>query len=123
MPLLVVVAIAVVYLLMLINTNQVILDVEDIMRSNVPMEITRGRPTHRYNRQDEHDVRTVSYYVRIDRRFVLHDFSNGYMWIKYYREGYDNEGNRMYGSWGIPARWKIQKIGGEWEIVEIFEDP
>jgi hypothetical protein len=119
----IVLLLVVIYTFMLISTNQIVRDVENVMRSNVAMELTEGLPIHMYNRQNEHGIRTFSYYVKINRIFVLHNFNEGYMWIRYWRKGYDSEGNVMFGSSDIPARWRIQKTNGNWEIIEIIEKP
>ena len=119
--LLVTLAIITIYLVILINTNQVIRHVENVMRSNIAKDLTMGLPIDMYNRQGHLDLGAVSYEVKISRVFVIHNFFNGYMWVRYTREGFDSDGNRVYGSWKIPSRWKIQKQNGKWEIIDIFE--
>ena len=117
------IVIATAYLIMLLNTNQIIRDVKAIMNSTIPKELTEGLPVDMYNRQGVSDLGAVSHYVEIDRVLVLHNFFSGYMWVRYTCEGFDIYGNRVHGSWQIPALWQIKRIDGKWEIVEIFEDP
>ena len=110
-----------VYIVMFISTNSVIHDVENIMYGNVKKSFTENSPVSAYNRKD--DFGTTSVNVEIKRIFVLHNFFDGYMWVNYTCEGFDNEGNRTYGDWKVPARWKIHRENGKWKIVEIKEDP
>ena len=110
-----------VYILMLMSTNSVVKDAENVMLGNVEKSITDGTPLSAYNRKG--DFNTVSVDVRITRRFVLHNFFNGYVWIKYTCQGFDADGNRTYGSWNISSRWKIHWESGKWEIVKINENP
>ncbi len=51
------------------------------------------------------------------------DGNNGYLWVHYYREGYDKNGDCTCGAWGIKSRWTIKKIDGEWVVTDILEHP
>lgn len=106
------------YLLLLISTNSVVEYVESVYKGAVPRDelpaclesydITENRPY-----LSEVDV-------TITRRFVLHNFSEGYMWVKYSVEGHTSDGSLGYGE-VTSARWTIQRAGNGWEIVDVKE--
>jgi len=109
------------YFAMLIDTNSVIDDVKNIMHGNVEESAIDNSPLRTYYRRG--DLRTVSVDANITRKFVLHNFSDGYIWVKYTCEGFDSKGSKTYGSWEIPSRWKIHKENGKWKVIEIKERP
>lgn len=104
------------YLLLLISTNSVVEYVESVFKGAVPRDelpaclesydITENRP-----HLSEVDV-------TITRKFVLHNFSEGYMWVKYTVLGHTSDGSPGYGE-VTTSRWKIQKSEDGWEVVEI----
>lgn len=48
----------------------------------------------------------------------------GYMWVYYSREGLDETGETVTGSWNIPTLWRIGKgWDGHWAVKEITESP
>lgn len=104
------------YLLLLISTNSVVEYVEAVFKGAVPRDelpaclesydITESRPS------------LAEVDVTITRRFVLHNFSEGYMWVKYAVEGHTSDGSPGYGE-VTTSRWRIERAGNGWEIVEI----
>ena len=94
------------YLLLLVSTNSVVEYVESVFKGAVPRDelpaclesydITENQPY-----LSEVDV-------TITRRFVLHNFSEGYMWVKITVEGHTSDGSPGYGE-VTTSRWKIQK--------------
>lgn len=104
------------YLLLLVSTNSVVEYVESVFKGAVPRDelpaclesydITENQPY-----LSEVDV-------TITRRFVLHNFSEGYMWVKFTVEGHTSDGSPGYGE-VTTSRWKIQKSEDGWEVVEI----
>lgn len=104
------------YLLLLVSTNSVVEYVESVFKGAVPRDelpaclesydITENRPY-----LSEVDV-------TITRRFVLHNFSEGYMWVKFTVEGHASDGRPGYGE-VTTSRWKIKKSEDGWEVVEI----
>lgn len=48
---------------------------------------------------------------------------SGYLWIKYFQEGYDETGERTTGSWECKSRWSLEKINGEWVVTDVLEHP
>ena len=50
--------------------------------------------------------------------------ADGYLWVEYSREAFDNEGRTVSGSWNIPSLWKVEKDDtGTWVVVQIKEHP
>lgn len=115
------VIILIMYLTIFLNTNSVVNNVENIMSGNVEKSITQNTPLDQYNRKG--DFGTVKVDVKLNRLFVLHNFNKGYMWMLYTYEGYDKDNNRTYGAWNILSKWKIEKINGKWEVVNIIGEP
>jgi len=119
----VVVVLVAIYLIMFFNTDPVMQYAKNVMEGNVPLKATAGLPVDRYNQNGGSSPETVSVKVELHRVFVLHDFSDGYMWVNYTQTGYDSKGNITYGSWHANSCWKIHKHNGKWEIVAIYEGP
>ncbi|MCM1024494.1 MAG: hypothetical protein NC395_10615 [Prevotella sp.] len=59
----------------------------------------------------------------IDLLTVKLDGGKGYLWVRYYHEGYDETGERATGAWEIKSRWELEKINGEWVVANILEHP
>lgn len=52
------------------------------------------------------------------------DSSSGTMWVYYYKEAYDENGDLLCGSWDIPSLWYLEKNKtGEWVVTGIKERP
>lgn len=50
--------------------------------------------------------------------------AEGYLWVCYSVEAFDNEGNTVSGSREIPSLWKVERNdAGEWVVVAIKEHP
>lgn len=113
-------AILIFYTVLLFDTNPIVREAKEVMLGNVEYSSTEGTPLHRYNRNNILENAKVNVHIR--RILVLHDFSDGYMWVKYTYETVRNDKNIYPGSSAI-SRWKIHKEYGKWEIVEIKEDP
>ena len=116
-----------IYSSIFMNTNSIKKDVIQVLSGEVDPEITVGRPMNKYNSKASlsyliPDERTKAN-VRIARLFVLHNFFNGYMWVRYTCEITSEDGTRIMGAWNVPAHWKIHRQNGKWEIVEIIEKP
>lgn len=61
--------------------------------------------------------------LKLQRVFAWHNFSKGILWIKYSVEIYNEQGERISGSWDVPVKLSIQKKDGEWIITHIDEAP
>lgn len=107
---------------MLIDTNSVFNYAKDVFLGKVPHDEVAGTPLSIY------DITKRDYITKVDleisRAFVFHNFTDGYMYVKYDHRGYDDSGELRYGSiaefprWDI---WKIHKENGKWKIVKIRE--
>lgn len=49
--------------------------------------------------------------------------NNGYIWVRYYSEAYDKNGEITSGSWNILSRWELEKVDGKWIVTSIIEPP
>ena len=111
-----------IYAIMLLNTNSLMKDVKSAFLCKTDLSETVGKPINRYNYQgyfDNEEVGKVNLFLC--RLFTLHNFRNGYIWAYYTVEAKNTEGKLITGSHRVPTKWKIEKINGKWEIVEIFE--
>ena len=109
------------YLGMFFSTNHLIEYVENVMLGNVLVEDTAGTPLERYNNRDIYENAQVQ--VSIIRLFTIHDFSNGYIWVKYTYETQKNDMGILVSTADVISRWKIKRENGVWKIVEIKENP
>ena len=110
-----------VYMIMFLNTNSLINEVRDVMKGNVPRAVTENTPLSMYNFSD--DLSNAEVDVSITRRFVLHNFFSGTMWVNYTYETTKNDLDLMPGAYKVPSCWKIRRENGKWKIVEIIEGP
>lgn len=110
------------YCIMLIDTNPLMDEVKNVFLGNVSREETRGEPIDRYNIRRRDDAVILSAEVSITRLFTIHNFREGYIWVRYAHKSESAQGSLM-GSGIILTKWKIKKENGKWSIVEIFEKP
>ena len=127
---LVVMVLILTYLLMLWNTNPVVDYVESVFKGEIPYEEVVNTPLRRYDttRYRNGSIRDGLADVEIDitRMFVIHNFFDGYMWVKYKNVGYDENGKILYCTseeFPFYSKWKIHRENGEWVIVDIQEHP
>ena len=113
--------ILIIYFIMFFSTNKLVNDVENIMLGRVPADVTEGKEIHRYNNSAVYLNAEVD--VSITRLFVVHNFSDGYMWVKYSYVTKKNDKDILPSSVNVISRWKIHRENGKWEIVEIVEEP
>ena len=106
---------------MFLNTNSVIRDVKEVMYGRISQSETDGTPLSRYNVKKWEPNAAVE--AKITRCFVLHNFFNGYMYVRYSYKGVDKDGNVLTASGPLFSRWKIHRENGGWKIVEIEEAP
>ena len=125
-----------IYAVMFLSTNQVLDDVKREMRTAGYYE--NG---NRSDIVDEHPIKRFNYTylkefglakkfkMKVWRRFVWHNFYDGYIWAAWYKEVYNENGECIDGggTWQSPiaSKWKIHRdsIFDKWEIVEIYERP
>ena len=105
-----------------LDTNSVMRYAKSVFRGEIALEEVVDSPMYmRYYPRNEPELDKVD--LNLYRIFVLHDFSDGYIWIKYDVAYIDSSGYEFSGSRNVPARWKIHKENGEWKVVEIKESP
>jgi hypothetical protein len=109
-----------VYIIMLIDTNDLMKEVKSVFLGKVPYSETKGKPISRYNTSSYSGTKISLSLIRL---FNFHNFSDGTIYIYYTVVVYDRDGEILYGSWRIPAKWKIHKENGQWLITDIIEDP
>ena len=110
------------YVVLFLNTNSVMRYAKAVFRGEIALEEVLDSPMYRhYYPKNEPELDKVD--LNIYRLFVWHNFSDGYIWVKYDEELMDSSGNILSGSWNVVSRWKIHKENGEWKVVEIKEAP
>ncbi|MDR2196683.1 MAG: hypothetical protein LBO07_01810 [Coriobacteriales bacterium] len=122
--------VAALYLAMLLDTNSLMRYMRSVFNGEVPLEETAGRPEDMYNPLFYFDDPQVTFELR--RVFVLHNFSDGYVWIRYSRviqspefdPTSENPDYDLLSSTGsTPSLWRIHKDEDGWHIVDIEERP
>ena len=108
------------YVVLFLNTNSVMRYAKAVFRGEIALEEVVDSPMWRYYPKNEPELDKVD--LNIYRTFVLHNFSDGYIWIKYDVARIDSSGYEFSGSRNRSARWKIHKENGEWKVVEIKQD-
>lgn len=110
------------YVVLFLNTNSVMRYAKLVFRGEIAVEEVVDSPMYmRYYPKNKPELDKVD--LNLHRTFVLHNFSDGYIWIKYDVAYIDSSGYEFSGSRNVPARWKIHKENGEWKVVEIKEAP
>jgi len=122
-----IVLVTTIYLAILISTNSLMREVESVFLLEVDRSVTEGRAIDLYNwvadSIDATDREVGEINLSLRRAWVWHNFRNGYIWAEYTHVVYDIDGNMVTGSWRVPTKWRIERMNGSWEIVEIFERP
>jgi len=116
--------IAIAYFAMFHDTDELMDEAKRILRKEASIEETEGRALHVYNSNKDKrydDVVTVN--VSLERVFVIHNFSDGYVFVVYNEEAYNASGKIKYGSLGATCFWKIHKENGKWDVVDVYEKP
>lgn len=110
------------YVVLFLNTNSVMRYAKAVFRGEIALEEVVDSPMYRhYYPKNEPELDKVD--LSIHRVFVLHNFSDGYIWVKYDVAHIDSSGYEYRGSRDILSRWKIHKENGEWKVVDIEEGP
>ena len=116
--------IVVVYMAMLLDTNDLMKEVRNAFSWKTERSETIGRPIDAYNGIKRANSETLGETkLTLIRLFTFHNFRDGYVWAYYTYYAYNAEGGLITGSVSITTKWKIHKENGKWEIIEIFEAP
>lgn len=114
-------ALLLLYAFIFFNTNTVIEDFVSCVKGD---NITKTlKNTELYNWYGKHDYPVNQSDIKIQRCFVVHNFSKGIMYVKYSFENYDENGNFRKGASNIKAKWYIQKQNNRWTVNKIQEKP
>ena len=116
--LVIIAVIGMVYLWMLFDTNSVIDDVLSVMNGSVDEQGIVGKMY-----SGSGFLKVARWNNTISRIFVVHNFSNGIMWVNYKRQGYEKNGDYYGISGNILSKWTIHKENGKWRIIKIDEAP
>lgn len=115
------------YILSLLSVSPIIRYVEDIFEGKVPKAETNNTHLTLYN--SYHDELQPNYEVEAKVRpiFAFKFWKKGTILVYYEYWVYDENGKRL---WGFaarfpepPSKWTIEKVDGEWKIVDIYESP
>lgn len=110
------------YIVLFLNTNSVMRYAKEVFRGEIALEEVVDSPMYRhYYPKNEPELYKVD--LNLYRTFVLHNFSDGYIGVKYDVAHIDSSGYEFSGSRNVSARWKIHRENGVWKVVEIEEDP
>ena len=102
------------------NTRPVITKVESIFKGEVPAAELAGSCLEEYNiTATRPEITEMD--IDVDTLFTIHNFSEGYMWVEFSCIAYNSAGEVAYGEIS-KARWEIEKIDGEWEVVAVRQN-
>lgn len=121
--LVIVVVLITLYALMWADTNSLITYVEGVFKGEVPYSEVMCTPMddHGYYKLNDDELTIKSVDIKITRRFVLHNFFDGVVYVKYTYYGYTETGET---SGEMPyAKWTIHKEDGQWKITDIVQGP
>ena len=116
---------AIIYIIMLFDTNSLIKTVKDNMNlkvnkiessNNLVWLYNSGRESYKH----EKALKTETFVFRL---FIIHNFKNGHMWVIYSNKVKNGDDKILYGSSLVLSHWKIHKENGEWQISAIYEEP
>lgn len=111
-----------IYLFMLKDTNNLIDDFEKCVSCYDVSESVRNSALYEYYYDNfQGEVKYAK--IKIYRKFVIHNFNKGLIWVKYSFEQYDTNNNKLRGSWDISSKWYIEKQNGQWVVTDIDERP
>lgn len=109
---------------MLHDTDSVAEDFVNCIAGNVTQETVENSELYRYyNRNELYDDEICSVTADVKRMFVWHNFRHGMMFVKYDCEAFDENGNHIYSSLNVHAKWYIEKRNSRWIVTEIEEKP
>lgn len=113
---------AVLYTIMFLNVKSLVDYVVGVSEGEIPYSEIEGTPLEFYAVIDGleayDDVKTVD--MEIKTCFTLHNFFEGYIFLKYDLTGYDKNGE-MVCYWEAAPKWHIKRIDGNWQILDIDE--
>ena len=112
------------YVIMLIDTNNLKTDFEDCILDKTTSIAVKNSELYRYyNRKELYD-NNISYVdADIRRLFVIHNFHTGVIYVSYFCQTFDDKGKMVYSSPDSHAKWYIKKKHGRWIVYDVDEKP
>lgn len=111
-----------IYIFMFTNTNSIFNYAKKVFLGEISMSsdeaLSRYSLTSFKSRTQIGNVE-----LKIRRNLVIHNFFDGYMFVKYSRIVYDTDGQLLTATANVNSIWKIHKTNGDWSITEIYESP
>ena len=107
---------------MILDTNSLFSEAKAIFKGEVEIESIDNMLLKRYCVLDHHPEATKIEY-KLTRLFAIHNYKDGYMWLRYTQTAYDKSGGLIYGAYNIPIKWQIHKEDGEWRVIFVWESP
>jgi hypothetical protein len=108
-----------VYFAMYSDTNQITEDIETLLKGNVEGKVSVYPEITRYDYSVPGEIITLSQ-AKVDRPLLIHDFSDGYMFVVYSGKVETEKGSGE-GSHNCKAIWRIHKEDGAWRIMDVYE--
>ena len=108
---------------MLWSTNSVIDDFKNCVSANEQAQEVKNTNLYMYYYFGDNFTDIVDTDIKIKRKFVLHNFNKGVMWINYTYYVYDDKGTCIKGSHDIDSKWYIKKVDSRWIVYDIDEAP
>ncbi|MDR2106254.1 MAG: hypothetical protein LBP24_02470 [Coriobacteriales bacterium] len=113
--------IAILYVVMFLDTNSLMRYMRGVSNGDMSLGETVGKPENIYNPLSYSDNPQVT--SKLQRVFVLHNYSDGYIWVRYSQAIRNQNSELLSDSPGIPSLWRIHKDESGWHIVDIDERP
>ena len=113
-------------ILSVVYVSPLISQVDMVFQGNVPVSETQNTPLALYNYSDR---MLPGYQVNSSVKcvFAFHNFQRGYVWVRYEYWVFDEDGQLQFGFANrfpvSPSRWTVEKVDGEWRILDIVEEP
>ena len=113
------------FIVMLISTNELMAFAKSVFLGKYDKECAQNKLLQqRYDIISSHQSsHIVNVELTLNRIFILHNFSNGYVWVRYTCKYMDSNNETICSALGIYSKWIIQKQNGVWEVVKIYEKP
>lgn len=108
------------YIISFVNTNSVIYDFKNCVSKQIITNTALDAYIGCYN---EEKGPVTSSKIEIHRRFVIHNFNKGIMYVKYSYKLYNKDGVIIGGAHNIPSTWFIEKNNEHWLVKKIKEKP
>ena len=114
----------IVYLFMLMDTNNVMDEARAVFMDEVDDKLISTALLEKYSNEGRlSKLTSPKIDLKLLRLFTIHNFYDGYIWVWYNYEVRDGNNNLVRGSWNIKSKWTIHKENSKWRVVSIDERP